>query len=340
MKNDFALIIGINDYTPLHQSGLNTLNGAINDANYFEKWITRRDGGNVPKKNCFKIISEPKPLRPIQEEVDIAITEMIELIRNGDVASRRLYFYFAGHGLGTLNNINDTALCLANWSEIRRNTALSSEAYKEVIRQFGLFEEIFFIADCCRNTKINVNPLHPSFAPPMPGEASGRTRMFVGYATQYQDQSFEIASGISEMRGVFTKVLIDGLNGAATNDEGIISADTLRDYLIYQTPIEAQKAGYKQIPEIVHSFSSKFPIKKLENIHNVDVECMLNFDNRENTTIELIGNDGLLQSFDVNLAKQYTLNLKKGLYLLKDSVTLETQAFQIQPSQNKIMIHF
>ena len=340
MNEDFALIIGINDYTPLSESGLMTLGGAINDANHFEAWVTKPDGGNVPSANCFKIISVPIPLQPIQEEIDTTITDMINLIETRGGSARRLYFYFAGHGLGSLGNTSDTALCLATWSELRRNTALSSEAYKDVIRQFGYFEEIIFLVDCCRITKINVNPMHPSFAPPMPSPSAGRTKLFVGYATQYQDQSFEIEVGGSEMRGVFTKALIDGLNGAAANQNGIINADSLRDYLILQTPIEAQKQGFKQKPEIVHSFTATNPLITLANIQNTNIQCHIIFSNTRNNSVELIDNSGVINSFDAGRQKNVQIALSKGLYLLRDTVTDEKYPIQVSPSNNEIYVDF
>ena len=339
MKEDFALIIGINDYTPPAKNGLRTLRGAINDANHFEKWVKKTDGGNIPITNCFKIISKPNPLRPIQDEIDTAITNMIGLIKSKGGSAKRLYFYFAGHGLGSLDNISDTALCLANWSELRRNTALSSEAYKEAIRQFGYFEEIIFLTDCCRNAKINVKPMHPSFAPPMPSPAAGQTKLFVGYATQYQDQSFEIEVGSSEMRGVFTKVLIDGLNGAAANQNGIISADSLRDYLMLHTPVEAQKQGFKQIPEIIHSFTSGPPLITLTNIQK-NITCYIIFSNTRNNNVELIDSSGVINSFDASQRKNVQVILKKGLYLLKDTVTDEKYPIQVSPTNNEIHINF
>jgi hypothetical protein len=340
MKEDFALIIGINDYTPPSKSGLRTLRGAINDANQFEAWATNTYGGNVAIANCFKITSLPKPLKPIQDEIDTAITEIINLIKDKGGSAKRLYFYFAGHGLGSIDNISDTALCLANWSELRRNTALSSEAYKEVIRQFGYFEEIIFLADCCRNTKINVKPMHPTFAPPMPNPVAGQTKLFVGYATQYQDQSFEIEVGNSEMRGVFTKVLIAGLNGDAANQDGIINADSLRDYLILQTPIEAQRQGFKQKPEIVHSFISTTPLITLTNIQNKNIACHIIFTNARNNNVELIDNSGVINIFDASQQKNVQVTLTKGLYLLRDSVTDEKCPIQVSHLNSDIHVNF
>jgi hypothetical protein len=341
MKDDFALIIGINDYTPLNENGLKTLHGAINDANYFEEWVTNVNGGNVPATNCFKITSIPNPLKPIQEEIDTAITIMINLIKSSGGTAKRLYFYFAGHGLGSMDNTKDTALCLANWSELRRNTALSSEAYQDVIRQFGYFEEIIFLVDCCRNTKINVKPMYPSFAPTLPNPAAGRTKLFVGYATQYQDQSFEIEVGDAEMRGVFTKVLIDGLKGNAKyDDKGIIDAESLKDYLIRFTPLEAQKQGFKQIPEIIHSFNSATPIVILANIQDKNVTCHILFNNTRNSNIELIDHSGVITSFDASQQKSVQVTLTEKLYLLRDTMTDEKYPILVQPSKLEIYVNF
>lgn len=340
MKEDFALIIGINDYTPPNKRGLRTLRGAINDANEFEKWVVKPDGGNVNPINCFKIVSKPNPLKPIQNEIDDAIIKMIQAIEEKADSARRLYFYFAGHGLGSMDNIADTALCLANWSELRRNTALSSEAYKNVIKNFGYFEEIIFIVDCCRNTKINIKPMHPSFAPPGISNLAGSTKTFIGYATQYQDQSFEVEVADSEMRGVFTKVLIDGLNGAAAKHNGDIDADSLRDYLTIQTPIEAQKQGYKQIPEIIHSFTSAHPLISLLNIQTMNITCHIIFNGSRNNHVELIGNEGLIDSFDASAQKNVQVLLNKGLYLLRDTVTDEKHPFQVSPTNTEPHVNF
>ena len=51
MKEDYAIIIGINNYTPPTQKGLKTLQGAINDANKVEDWVSSATGGNVPASN-------------------------------------------------------------------------------------------------------------------------------------------------------------------------------------------------------------------------------------------------------------------------------------------------
>lgn len=341
MEKDFALIIGINDYTPPDANGLRTLGGAIRDANDFEEWVLNPNGGNVPKANCRKIISNPNPLKPIQKEIDDAYLELDELIGNGDGQARRFYFYFSGHGVGLMNATKEIALCLANWSEKRRHEALGAELYKETFNQYGYFDEIIFILDCCRNTKVNINPAHPSFSPIIPGQNAGQTKLFTAYATQYQDQSFEAEEENSEMRGVFTKVLLDGLKGDAPNENGIITADGLKDYLMKQTPIEAQKKGYKQIPQIiVDSFTKETPFISLVNFQSENITCYIIFSDARNGDVELIDNSGVINSYNASQQKNVQVSLSKGLYLLRDTVTGDKYPIQVLPSNKEIHVDF
>lgn len=337
MKEDFAIIIGINDYTPPNQKGLKTLQGAVNDANKLETWVASATGGNVPAANIKKIISSPNPLKPLQDEIDDAFLEIETAIQAKGGSARRLYFYFAGHGLGTLDNTSNTALCLANWSEYRRQSALSSEDYKDNIKQYGYFEEIIFVADCCRNTKINIKPKAPTFSIPVPAETAGQTKMFVAYATQYQDQSYEIESIGSEMRGAFTTVLIEGLNGGAANN-GTIGADDLRDFLIKETPELAQKQGYKQIPDISHTYANNTTLVSVQVVQSV---VNFIFGAARNNPIEIIdGELNVIATYDASQNKNYSRSFPKGLYLLRDTVTDENKSFQVSSSQINYNVNF
>lgn len=337
MKEDFAIIIGINDYTPPTLNGLKTLLGAVNDANKVEAWVAGATGGNVPTANIKKIVSTPMPLKPLQDEIDDAFLEIETAIKAKGGFARRLYFYFAGHGLGTLDSTADTGLCLANWSENRRQSALSSETYKDYIKQYGYFEEIIFIADCCRNTKINIKPKAPTFSSPIPGPGAGQTKMFVAYATQYQDQSYEVESIDSEMRGAFTTILIDALKGAAGKN-GLIGADDLRDYLEIETPKLAQQQGYKQIPDVYHIYTQN---ASLVTVAIVQPNVNFILAATRNNPVELLdGELNVIATYDGGQNKNYSRQLAKGLYLLRDTLTDENKSFQVSPSQNNNNVNF
>ena len=353
MEKDFAFIIGINNYKPPEQRGLRPLNGAINDANAMEEWLLNPTGGAIPLGNCFKITSTQEPLVPVQDQIDAVADNLFEKARSLG-GGRRLYFYFAGHGLGVMDDSRNTALCLSNWSETRRNTALSSTKYEDAIVRFGLFEEVIFFLDCCRNTKINVRPLHPTFDPIAPGESAGNTKVFIAYATQYQDQSFEIDTNILELeeagpnvnilnkkdkRGVFTKVLLDALKGAAADTNGIINADNLRDYLTYQTPKEAKIHGYKQKPRIEHSFNANIPLFTIANA-TAKIICKLQFAVYRDKEITLYTQEGVFMVINPALTRTLSLELSPGMYLLEVKETGEKTAFQIIPNKNKQDVNF
>lgn len=337
MKDDFAIIIGINDYTPVNLMGLKTLQGAVNDANKVEAWVASATGGNVPAANIKKVVSTPQPLKPLQDEIDDKFIEIENSIKANGGLARRLYFYFAGHGIGTTDSPVNTGLCLANWAENRRQSALSSESYKDNIKKYGYFEEIIFIADCCRNTKIDIKPKDPTFSIPLAGAGAGATKMFVAYATQYQDQSFEIESIDSEMRGAFTTVLLEALKGAASRN-GAIGADDLRDYLVIETPKIAQQNGYKQIPEISHNYTQN---ASLIAVAALQPNINISFSANRNNSVELLdGSLEIITTYDAGQNKNYSRQLPNGLYQLRDTVTDETIDFKVPPSQNNINVNF
>jgi len=245
----YAIIIGVNDYTdPVHK-GLKTLKGAIRDANDVYDWIIG-EGGVLPE-NAYLITSTQNPLNPIKNDVDVAIGEIMEKVdKNDHLDADRLYFYFAGHGLGVELDLENSGMCMANWSEYMKDSAsLSSKDYKQKFLNEGLFKEVVIWMDCCRNTKYyfrpqggpGITPLGPNFNP----------KWMLASATEYQNQAFEYddpAVG-DEKRGIFTSVLLKGLEGDASDGEHV-TATSLGDYLYYNVPKKAQENGYSQRPDI------------------------------------------------------------------------------------------
>ena len=257
---DWSIIVGINHYVSPSDYGLKPLNGAIRDAICIAKWLLKH--GNVPRKNIKLIISN-KNLQPvIKNDVDKEIAAVVKEIITGPGSANRLYFYFAGHGIGVDNDIENNGLCLSNWDHYIYDAAtLSSSDYKRKFLSQGLFKEVIMWLDCCRNVEQRLTP----------GASSGfkyqginlNPRYFVAKATTYDNQSFEAAQtidGHKEWRGIFTKVLLDGLNGAAKNSKGDIDAVSLSNYLYKNVSPEASKEGYSQEPDISHNASPENPI--------------------------------------------------------------------------------
>jgi hypothetical protein len=242
--SNHAIIIGINNYTPVERQGLITLNGAIRDAESVHKWVTTR--GGVDNDNAHLIISNERQLTPVKDLIDDTIGEIINNVNAEGGVGDRFYFYFAGHGLGVENDRENNGLCMANWDENKRDSAaLSSGDYKRKFVIEGLFKEIVVWLDCCRNPRIYFNPAGAGAITPRPRNAN--PKWMLAFGTQYLNQAFETSG---EARGIFTQVLLEGLDVNQGNGGAPVSVDDLRDYLAYRVPIEAQNAGYTQTPEI------------------------------------------------------------------------------------------
>lgn len=252
----YAIVIGINDYRT-GDRGLRSLNGAIQDAIDIHEWLTTK--GGVPEENCYLITSTAQPLAPERKLIDDAIVSIIvDVQTNHQNNADRFYFYYAGHGLSVDNDNENTAMCMADWDEyLADSRSLSSTAYKRKFLAEGLFKEIIIWMDCCRDVKYQ---FAPGGAPRiLPGLGPNRNpRWMVAFGAQYDNQAFEAAFDTpdNEMRGVFTKVLLDGLNGAASASGNKVNVQELTDYLYFKVPEEAQNAGFLQDPEVFHNTHS------------------------------------------------------------------------------------
>lgn len=257
----YAIVIGVNHYPPPANLGLKSLAGAILDAQAISEWLL--GPGGVPAKNLYLLTSVVGRKKVLRHDVDNAVADITrKVLKNGGDADR-LYFYFAGHGMAIENDSNNNGLCLSNWDSILFDAAtLSSSDYNRKFVTEGFFKEIVFWMDCCRNKKLRLNP----------GQSAGvnlrgpntNPKVFLGFATTYENAAYEATTPGShndEIRGIFTEVLLQGLNGEAANGNGTIDTESLTDYLYINVPIAAQRAGFSQMPEIYRNTSS---IRKID----------------------------------------------------------------------------
>ncbi len=240
---DYALVIGVNDYPKVR-----SLQGAIADARAFADWLASADGGRLPGANVRTIVSTQEPLAPIGHEINDALEDILE--RANKTGGRRFYFYFSGHGC-VGDRASDISLCLANWSELRRRAALSSDAWLDVVVRSGAFAEVAFFLDCCRVWAARAVGLPPHIDFARPVEREEPTRVFVAYATEFQRVAVESSRDESDgVRGNFTRALLRGLSGYAANDDNGVTAEDLKNYLERQVRGRAHRAevqnGFRQ----------------------------------------------------------------------------------------------
>lgn len=250
-SDHYALVVGIDHY-PKYRP----LEGARADASRFHTWLKDKAiGGGVPDANIRLVLSTPDPVRPIHENIDDALEEIIQATEAK--AGERLYIYFSGHGLARSNVGAD--LCLAKWSKRRRGRALDSLDYLKLISGSGHFREIVMFLDCCRVRQVRTRSLMSTLDFPRPDEEAAFSRSFVGYATEFMNAAFEAeidGNDQDEIRGHFTTALVDALNGRAADAPGGVRASRLKEYLELQTPIIARAANHLQKPEVQNGLPS------------------------------------------------------------------------------------
>ncbi|WP_058555228.1 caspase family protein [Thiohalocapsa sp. ML1] len=254
--NDFALVIGINDYPQYGVGGAN-LQGAVDDARDFAAWLTAPDGGGLPAAQCETILSTAAPLHPERGAVDAALERLMDAAE--PVAEpRRFYFYFSGHGHA--DEIDDVSLCMANWSFRRRQAALSSGAYRRFIHKCLRFREVVVILDCCRLREIAATGFGSELNCPRPESAAGSSRYFIAYATEFQQAAFEHGGDGDRVRGHLTRALLEGLRGAAPRQPGGgVAAADLKAYLERRVPEMAGDHGQRQQVEVASSLPAHPP---------------------------------------------------------------------------------
>jgi hypothetical protein len=339
MEEDYALIIGIDHYKP--DGGLRMLNGPIRDAQKFKQWILDPAGGNLPEKNVVDLFSTSDPLKPNTVEIDDKLEDVFEkALKSAKKAGRRLYFYFAGHGMAEEANKVNVALCMANWSKKRGGAAVSVSNHEQVFNDTGVFEEIVYIADCCRVREWRSVPTPSSITPDnFPGKFPRKVSWFKGFAAQYGDQAFEVTNDANEVEGIFTEVLINGLSGAAANKEGIIDGDSLGVYLEVNTRIEAEKYKLKQTPQIVHAPHSmtKPIVFKIPAANPETCLCTIQFLPETQGPVDLLdGNSNLVATFWPAIQPTATLKLpRQKKFMLMDKSSSKTTMIEILLTQNE-----
>ena len=238
----YAVVVGISHYP----GGYRTLNGPVNDAEGFAKWLMSAKGGGLPARNVKLIVSPRTPITdvlkatPTKEPIDGALWDLINDCRDA-VKSRpeyerpaarlnsRLYIYVAGHGI--MPGEGQAALLDAKADPLGRKSNLELAAYREWFVRDGTFGEICIFADCCRTGEPNARPGIPDFDR---ATRSGSVFALVGWATEEGALAYEQVDDtipVSDRRGYFSMSLLEGLKGrAARNPEGFITAESLAIY--------------------------------------------------------------------------------------------------------------
>lgn len=242
----YAIVIGINTY-----SQLRPLNAAVDDAVRFAEWLKKPNGGGLPGKNVKLIVSPVKEIPPepfpVADHIDRALIEMGIKVR--ERVGKRLYFYFAGHGIGP--TFDDVGMLMASAAMDQLNFNLGLGPYRTFLRKRKPFVEVIYILDCCRDETKNARLGEPSFTLP-DAEGGDNVRDLSIMAAKFGEKAFEPKDKtLGERRSILTKVLLNGLEKHEAADPlGRITNNTLVDYIVREVPRSAEESKLKQSPVI------------------------------------------------------------------------------------------
>jgi hypothetical protein len=263
----WALIVGINQYPPL--SGQKALQGAVADACDFADWALDPNGGGVPPERLyFWTFPAPPPqagaladylAQPAlpdwdNDELDWAPPDMnrrpraaeivqtlmrvgrkahVRAFEEGDTETRRVYVFFAGHGLrakefGDLTE--QTCFVAGDFRPIESNVAqglVGCESLRKALLNDRFNEALLFL-DCCRletsRLAMSVQVLSDYVSDP------ATIPWGVGNAAQDGYVAYETVS--APVRGVFSKTLMAGLRTCRDGATNALHVKQLEDFVL------------------------------------------------------------------------------------------------------------
>ena len=240
-QDDYGVVVGIQSYPALDTD--HQLLGPERDAKAFYNWLVSPTGGDVPPGNVTLIVSSyytppfasRSSAKPIAQDVQDAFDNLQDIAtdnnkkKKGLRTGRRLYIYFAGHGFSP--RPDQTALLMANaaFEKVGPLYHILGQYTADWFFRTAYFDEIMLFMDCCRET-VSVSGLNMSWTDQDVPDAAKNVKRFYGQATQWSGVAREkVIDG--DRRGVFTVTLMRGLEGAASNPTGEITAASLSSYL-------------------------------------------------------------------------------------------------------------
>jgi uncharacterized caspase-like protein len=250
LTDHYGIAIGIDTYPSLRP-----LRSSVSDATQFLEWLIDEDGGNVdPAK--VKLISSPAAIaadpfdaRPVQMEIDRALRDFGAL--RGARIGKRLYFYFAGHGFGP--SFDNVGMLMAGASMDTLKVNIGLRNYRDYFHETGLFDEVIFIVDCCRDNARDEQTSSPVFKATPVADKAAKVVDFVALAAGYGEKAFAPVSVVDgERRGILTQAVLEALRGdpKALDPAGRVTAATLQNYLKDRVKLIADDEKLRQEPEL------------------------------------------------------------------------------------------
>jgi hypothetical protein len=263
--NDHAIVVGINHYRPLFPP----LQGCINDAELFRDWLVSPTGGGLNPCNVQLLVSRAPPnpnddaaWQPVRDTI---CTRLIRF-RNrfsetGQRVGRRLYLFYAGHGVAVPQRPADAGLVLSNSELPQPIYALPGRQIIEAMQRDRTFDELVVFMDCCREVRgpVDARSVDPSEDPEHRRGANHCCGLAAGWNASTSERMLDHPLDPNRgklLQGVFTHALLKVLSSAAAGVA--VNSHTLGGRVI--AGVEALDAREDRRPRFFFSEEHPAPI--------------------------------------------------------------------------------
>ena len=208
-----ALVIGIDQYR-----NVSSLAGCVNDATQVTEAISKHEDGSPNfSTKLYTAPSAPGSTHP--PITTVLVQQECRRLFAGE-PNDEVIFYFSGHGV-----TSDYGGAFVTTEGTRE--APGFDMYKLLLlAQKSACRSIVLIADCCYSGQLGNDPALTNLNEPAPQRSQLREGIVVMSASRPNEVSMEIAG-----QGVFTGLLLSGLQGAAADLRGCVSAGSLYSFV-------------------------------------------------------------------------------------------------------------
>ncbi len=319
---DHAILIGIRDYPTLfgdEQSSV--LQGPVNDVDAVKAWLLDPRGGGFIDDSTIHVIISAGGASPTEVELEQVLSRLVQLAEDSNVAGtglrvgERLYLFMAGHGFSPERS--NACLYAAN-ARPGFNAHIHATGWLKWLQESAFFDEFVLWMDCCMD-RMATGPVRDPLLNAPDGGVPPRAS-FVAFAAQRPLMAVEnpIPADQDKVHGVFTWALLEGLRGAAVDQNGRVTGRSLADWVrnaqsALMTDVQRESSEIALDPEIIQEDPGMIFVRGIEQLR---YRITLDF------PAEADGLEAVLWSGVPPAARQFMVDanhhmLTPGLYLVQ-----------------------
>ena len=331
---DHAILIGIRDYPALFgDKQSSVLQGPVNDVDAVKAWLLDRRGGGFIDDSTIHVIISAGGASPTEVELEQVLSRLVQLAEDSNVAGtgfrvgERLYLFMAGHGFSPERS--NACLYAAN-ARPGFNAHIHATGWLKWLQESAFFDEFVLWMDCCMD-RMATGPVRDPLLSAPDGGVPPRAG-FVAFAAQRPLMAVEnpIPADEGKVHGVFTWALLQGLRGAAADQNGRVTGRSLADWVrnaqaALMTDAQRENSNVALDPEIIQEDPGMIFVRGIEQLR---YRVTLDF------TEEANGLEAVLWSGVPPAARQFMVDanhhmLTPGLYLVEVPDIGLSQGFEV-----------